>query len=67
MELRCQHCGELIVARGFGKCPACFSELPEDLKLTEKEVEAEMLEAKWRKLDYELYGSDLRVGDDGTV
>jgi len=37
MNLRCKHCGERIVARGFGRCPACLEELPEELQLSEEE------------------------------
>ena len=49
MDLRCQHCGERIVARGFGKCPGCYRELPEDLQLSPKEKELEEMEEAWRE------------------
>jgi predicted ATP-dependent serine protease len=51
MNLRCQHCGEQIVARGFGKCPGCYRDLPEDLKLSPKEREHAEMEEKWREKD----------------
>jgi len=51
MNLRCQHCGERIVARGFGKCPGCYRVLPEDLQLSPKEKEHEEMDEKWRKMD----------------
>jgi hypothetical protein len=44
MNLRCQHCGERIVARSFGKCPSCYRDLPADLQLSPKEKEMEELE-----------------------
>jgi hypothetical protein len=49
MDLRCQHCGERIVARGFGKCPGCYRDLPEELQLSAREKELEQLEEELRK------------------
>ena len=51
MDLRCQHCGEKIVARSFGKCPGCYRDLPEDLQLSPKEKEIEEMEETWRKMN----------------
>lgn len=51
MNLRCQHCGEQIVARGFGKCPGCYRELPDDLQLSPKEKEMEEMEETWRSME----------------
>lgn len=51
MILRCKYCGEQIVARGFGKCPGCYRDLPEELQLSQREKELEAMEEKWRKLD----------------
>jgi len=51
MNLRCQHCGERIVARSFGKCPGCYRDLPEDLQLSPKEKELEEMEEMWRKAE----------------
>jgi tRNA(Ile2) C34 agmatinyltransferase TiaS len=51
MNLRCPHCGEQIVARGFGKCPGCYRDLPEELRLSPREREHEEMEEKWRKMD----------------
>lgn len=48
MDLRCKHCGERIVARGFGKCPGCYQDLPEELRLSEREKEHERMEEEWR-------------------
>lgn len=50
MNLRCQHCGERIVARGFGKCPGCHRDLPEELQLSPKEKELEEMEETWRSM-----------------
>jgi hypothetical protein len=60
--LRCQHCGERIVARGFGKCPGCYRDLPEELQLSLREKELEAMDEKWRKED-ELMGGG--AGSDG--
>ena len=51
MNLRCQHCGEQIVARSFGKCPGCYRDLPDDLQLSPKEKEIEEMEEMWRSMD----------------
>jgi len=48
MDLRCQYCGERIVARGFGKCPGCYRDLPEELQLSTQEKEMEELDRKAR-------------------
>lgn len=48
MDFHCQHCGERIVTRGFGKCPGCYRDLPEELLLTPKERELEEMEEKRR-------------------
>jgi hypothetical protein len=48
MDLRCQWCGERIVARSFGKCPGCYRELPENLRLSAREREIEAMEERWR-------------------
>lgn len=53
MNLRCQHCGERIVARSFGKCPGCYRDLPENLQLSPKEKELEEMDEKWRKMEEE--------------
>jgi predicted ATP-dependent serine protease len=61
MNLRCQHCGEQIVARGFGKCPGCYRDLPEELQLSPKERELEEMDMKWREMDErmrQIGGSD---------
>jgi predicted ATP-dependent serine protease len=50
MDLRCQHCGELIIARSFGKCPGCYRDLPEDLQLSPKELQLEEMEETWRSM-----------------
>lgn len=65
MNLRCQHCGEQIVARGFGKCPGCYRDLPEELQLSPKERELEEMEMNWRKMDDRIRqdgGSDGGMG-----
>ncbi len=49
MNLHCQHCGERIVARGFGKCPGCYRDLPEELQITLRERKLEEMEKKWRE------------------
>jgi predicted ATP-dependent serine protease len=51
MNLQCQHCGELIIARSFGKCPGCHRDLPEELQLSPKELELEELEDTWRSIE----------------
>jgi hypothetical protein len=51
MNLRCQHCGERIVARSFGKCPSCYRDLPADLQLSPKEKEMEKMEQAWRDME----------------
>ena len=51
MDLRCQHCGERIIARGFGKCPGCNRDLPADLQLSPKEKELEEMEETWRAIE----------------
>lgn len=51
MNLRCQHCGELIIARSFGKCPGCYRDLPEELQLSPKELELEEIEDTWRSIE----------------
>ena len=40
MSLKCQHCGERILSRSFGKCPGCLKELPEEFKLTPAQLES---------------------------
>jgi hypothetical protein len=51
MNLQCQHCGELIIARSFGKCPGCYRDLPEELQLSPKELELEELDDTWRSIE----------------
>jgi hypothetical protein len=51
MNLQCQHCGELIIARSFGKCPGCYRDLPEELQLSPKELVLEELEDTWRSIE----------------
>ena len=51
MDLRCQHCGELIIARSFGKCPGCYRNLPEDLQLSPREMELKEMEETWRSIE----------------
>jgi len=36
-EMKCPECGESILSRRLGRCPACRTELPEHLSLTESE------------------------------
>jgi hypothetical protein len=48
MDLHCPHCGEQIVARSFGKCPACHRDLPQELKLSDKEKEMVELDEQQR-------------------
>ena len=52
MNLRCQYCGERIVARGFGKCPGCYRDLPEELQLSAAEKEIEEIDQKNEKANY---------------
>jgi predicted ATP-dependent serine protease len=56
MNLRCQHCGERIIARSFGKCPGCYRDLPEELLLNAKEKEMEEMEEKRRKKEESMSG-----------
>ena len=51
MDLHCPHCGEQIVARGFGRCPGCYKELPEELQISEKERKLDEMdkESDWPK------------------
>ncbi len=51
MNLQCQYCGELIIARSFGKCPRCYRDLPEELQLSPKELELEEMEETWRSME----------------
>ncbi len=51
MNLRCQHCGEWIIARSFGKCPGCYRDLPDDLQLSPKEMELAEMEEMWRSME----------------
>lgn len=67
VDLHCQHCGEQIVARGFGKCPGCFRNLPEELKLTDKEKESEAREAKWRTQYSEDHAPNWCAPGDGAI
>ena len=50
------------MARGFGKCPGCYRDLPEELQLSQREKELEAMEEKWRKLD-----EDAGCGSDGGM
>lgn len=63
MDLHCQHCGERIVSRGFGKCPGCYRELPEELQITPREKELEEMEKKWSEADGWLNGVGSVGGD----
>ena len=56
MELQCQHCGERIVARGFGKCPGCYRELPPELQLSASEQEIAKIDEKKELDPTELLG-----------
>ena len=51
MDLHCPHCGERSVARGFGRCPGCYKELPEELQISEKErlLDEMASESDWPK------------------
>lgn len=66
MNLHCQHCGERIVARGFGKCPGCYRDLPEELQITPRERKLEEMEKKWREADRWLNGGGDGGGGDAS-
>jgi hypothetical protein len=63
MNLTCQHCGEKIVARSFGKCPGCYRDLPDELQLSPKEKELEEMEEKGR--GSVIFGQNFDVGGGG--
>ena len=67
MDLHCQHCGERIVSRGFGKCPGCYRELPEELQITPREEELEEMEKKWSEADGWLNGVGGVGGDISSI
>ena len=65
MNLRCQHCGEQIIARSFGKCPGCLKDLPEELQLSEEERARS--EALRNQTNSPLDLSNPEVGFGGSV
>ena len=68
MKNRCPYCDELIVARGFGKCPGCHKDLPEELQLTIREKNLDEMDAELTEKRKELVdGIGYTDKSDGLV
>jgi predicted amidophosphoribosyltransferase len=60
---RCSECGEQILSRRLGHCPACQAELPEGLRLDGEAKER--IESEYRKALEAAREVDRRQGFDG--